>query len=175
MEPVDVYVGIGGNIGNSQVYLQTAMEKIRQLPFITHFRSSKMYRTTPVSPIPQADYTNAVCTFQMNRSIPFLFAHLQEIERTLGKQKKKKEEPRVIDLDILLVGKQIIDSEDLLIPHPRFMERLFVLKPLRDLTEMIWIPDAPSLEGVKLLNLTTYLAEFPNKFHESVIPIEGGE
>jgi 2-amino-4-hydroxy-6-hydroxymethyldihydropteridine diphosphokinase len=174
MESVDVYVGMGGNIGNSQAYLQMAMEKIRELPFVSHFRTSKIYRTTPVSTIPQADYLNAVCTFQSNCSIDFLFTHLQKIECALGKEKKSKEEPRVIDLDILLVGKLVIDREDLQIPHPRFLERLFVLKPLRDLAEMIWIPDVSSSLGVKQLNLTTYLADFPNKFRESVIPIEEG-
>jgi len=171
MDLPEVYVGLGGNIGDSYFILRKALEKMVQLPGIQDLEVSRFYRTTPVSTIPQDLYVNAVCRFKTNLSIRQLFQNLQDIEKNLGKTIKLKEAPRVIDLDILFFGVEVCNDEDLQIPHPRWHERLFVLIPLADLTKTLLIPDVKHPKLVRLFDVSKYLQEFPNIHHETVIPI----
>lgn len=138
--PKKVYLGLGGNIGNSAAVIQHACAMIQSIEGVCHFEVSRLYQTAPVSDIPQADYINAVCRFDTELALADLWGHLQAIEKKLGKVKKAKNEPRVIDVDILFFGNEYYDQEGLQIPHPRWKERLFVLEPLKDLTLIVHVP-----------------------------------
>lgn len=131
----NVVVALGGNLEDPIVTFQAAIEKLRELG--REFRVSKFYRTKPVSSIRQPEFLNAVCCFNTNFTPDVLFLKLEAIERELGKIKKAKEAPRVIDLDLLFYGSAIYEGEGLQIPHPRWKERLFVLIPLFDLFKEI--------------------------------------
>ncbi len=167
----EVYVGLGGNIGDSYSILGSALEKIAQLPSIHHLNVSRFYCTTPVSPIPQNSFINAVCHFKTSLTPQELLQQLQEIEESLGKREKIKEAPRIIDLDILFYGLETIDTLELQIPHPRWSERLFVVAPLADLITSLRIPDPENSTSIVSIDIQKYLQNFPNIHHETVTPI----
>lgn len=166
-----VYVGLGGNIGDSCTILGQAIEKIALLENVYNLKVSRFFCTTPVSSIPQESYVNAVCSFNTNYSARDLLKELQHIEKILGKKEKRKEAPRIIDLDILFYGVEIYQELELEIPHPRWSERLFVVAPLADLEEHLLIPDLKKPNSIVLFDVRKYLQNFPNIHDETVTPI----
>lgn len=140
MPITEVYVGLGGNIGDTRQILLETLRQIESHPAVADLCVSRFYVTSPVSPLPQRDYINAVCRFQtMLEPLPLL-RMLQQIEKRQGKKLKPKENPRVIDCDILFYGTESFGSEELQIPHPRWRERLFVLVPLAELSDTVVLP-----------------------------------
>jgi 2-amino-4-hydroxy-6-hydroxymethyldihydropteridine diphosphokinase len=93
---------------------------------------------------------------------------LQQVERLLGKVDKPKEAPRVIDLDILFFGMEIHRDKKLEIPHPSWMERLFVLIPLSDLVRRLMIPDPLLKEGKRVVDLLSLIQSFRSDHHQVV-------
>lgn len=150
-----IYVGLGGNIGNTTLFLNKAVEQIKALPGIYNLKVSRLYRTTPVGGVIQNDFINAACSFDTEMDAETLLSHMQEIEKNLGKQPIEKNGPRTIDLDLLFYGTLQIDKETCQVPHPRWNERLFVMTPLLDLTEQIGD-----------YNLKTILTSFKNVHNE---------
>lgn len=130
-----VYIALGGNIGDTRSIFIEAINKLKKLG--DDLKVSKWYETEPVSPIPQRNYLNGCVSFLTELTPYALFQSLEKIEKELGKKEKAKEAPRIIDLDLIFYGEETFESEGLQIPHPRFKERLFVLKPLADLTEKV--------------------------------------
>jgi 2-amino-4-hydroxy-6-hydroxymethyldihydropteridine diphosphokinase len=161
-----VYLGLGSNLGGSLATLKNALTEIRALPQVSDLTVSGFYQTTPVSPLPQPDFLNAAASFNTSFSPEELLCELQKIEKKLGKIPKKKEEPRVLDLDILLFGSRWINTPTLKVPHPELLNRLFVLTPLADLTETIVIVQPDGLRVT--INLKEYLSQFPNLHGERV-------
>jgi 2-amino-4-hydroxy-6-hydroxymethyldihydropteridine diphosphokinase len=135
-----VYIMLGGNVGPTRALFQKALKALELLAK-GPIRLSKLYLTHAVSPVPQADYLNCACSFETELEPVALMQTLQELELRLGKVPKPKEAPRPIDLDLIFYGSRKISSEYLNIPHPRWQERLFVVRPLRDLAEGISIED----------------------------------
>lgn len=164
MESIEVFVALGGNIGDPPVILRKALGLIENLPKVANLRISRFYTTTPVDVETQDDFTNAVCSFETTYTARELLLHLQEIEKRLGKIPKARNSSRMIDLDILFFGQEVCKDVDLEIPHPRWMERLFVLVPLADLTLY------PKLPGNIELDLLRWIKEFPN-IHKEAEPI----
>ena len=163
MDLREVYVGIGGNIGNSYLILQEALRLIKAHPGIYDLEVSRFYKTSPVSPLPQNDYVNAVCRFQ-TALIPIqVLKILQDIEKMLGKKPKPKEAPRIIDCDILFFGDLSVSTQELQIPHPSWRERLFVLAPLSELVTTLRIPGLSDP-----INLQTELQTFTNRNRERI-------
>lgn len=161
-----VYVGLGGNIGDSVTTVTQAALAIQALPFITEFTISRYYLTSPVSAIPQPHYVNAVCSFMTTLDVFSLFANLVEIEQKLGKGVKAKDAPRIIDLDLLLYGTGHYQKGDFQVPHREWKNRLFVLLPLLDLTDEVLLSRP---EGIQVINLKEYVQNFPNPQHETII------
>jgi 2-amino-4-hydroxy-6-hydroxymethyldihydropteridine diphosphokinase len=160
-----VYLGLGGNLGNPQETVQRAIQEIRNHPAFTHVRASRFYHTTPVSEIPQPSFINAVVELTTTASVKEVFEITQEIEQRLGKIEKNKNAPRIIDIDLLLFGEEGYESETLLVPHPRWRERLFVLQPLLDLTDQITCQE-------ETVVLKEFLTHFSNPHQETVFPLE---
>lgn len=165
MRWTEVFVGLGGNIGNSRSVLQAALKKIALHPEIKDLKISRFYQTSPVGGVPQNSFVNAVCSFSTLLCPYSLMEALQKIETELGKTPKPKNAPRVIDLDILFYGDKKIQEVTLEIPHPQWKERLFVLVPLMDLTAEL---NVPVCEGVKKINLSELLNSFLNFQCETV-------
>lgn len=168
MEYQTVYVGLGGNIGDTRSIMTQALSKIAFSKHVRNLELSHIYTTTPVSDVAQDNYQNAVCRFQTNFSPFELQEFLQEIEKTLGKTESNiKNSPRVIDLDILFFGIKWIQTRTLTIPHPRWKERLFVLKPLSDLVEELQVP--VSTGHIEKFKISQLLEEFSNSHNETVV------
>src|SRR5687768_12914755 len=114
MSLTDVFVGLGGNIGDSLSVLKKAISEISMLPHVHDLQVSRFYQTSPVSSIPQNNFVNAVCRFTTSLDMHKLFTHLQLIESRLGKIPKDKQAPRLIDLDLLLFGKEVCQDAELM-------------------------------------------------------------
>lgn len=166
MKTYQVYIGMGGNIGDTVPILNESLKEMKALDGVTEVRCSNYYRTSPVGPIEQDDYVNAVCTFKTTLSPKDLHRHLRNIEKNLGKFPKPKDHPRVIDLDLLLHGMETVKDEDLEVPHPKWDERLFVLIPMNELVNELTYAD---LEGnVRTIKLNEVIKNFDNVNNEQL-------
>lgn len=170
MQLTEVYVGLGGNVGDTPTIFRQALSSIENLPEVVQLSVSHFYTTTPVSTISQDLYLNAVCRFCTSLSAKELLSVLQKIEENLGKKPKDKNAPRPIDLDIILFGLGMHCSDTLIIPHPEWKNRLFVLVPLLDLTQEVVYPTiANSPQNACHLNIPQFLKTFPNLNQEIVL------
>jgi 2-amino-4-hydroxy-6-hydroxymethyldihydropteridine diphosphokinase len=127
-----VYLALGTNVGNREENLREAERRLRQLG-ITIKRASSVYETAPVDYLDQAWFLNSVLEAETNLPPHELLRRMREIESAMGSKKPFAKGPRLIDLDILLYGDETIATPDLQVPHPRMLERLFVLVPLAEI------------------------------------------
>jgi len=169
MQTVDVFLGLGSNLGNSKKNILEAVNLIEKLQDVKLLQRSKLYKTSPVGCTLNKDFVNAVCHLRTNLSPSQLFDQLQSIEKKLGKVEKEKSEPRVIDIDILLYGDQKYESSSLQIPHPNWKDRLFVLIPLSDLIDEIFIPVGNKSYPFRIKE---YISKFDNPNNETIEVIE---
>lgn len=134
------YVGLGANIGEPRAQLDSAWDAIGRLPQTRAIARSGLYRTAPLGYANQPDFLNCVGKLDTTLEPHALLRNLQKIERDLGRVRAFRDAPRTIDLDLLLYGDGIVDTRDLVVPHPRMHERAFVLKPLLELDPGAVIP-----------------------------------
>ena len=127
------YLGIGTNIGNRIENLNNAIDALNLLPLTKVTQISNVYETDPVGYDDQDDFLNIVVEVETNLNSDNLLGAALGIEAGLGRVRMIKNGPRVIDIDLLLYGNEIKNTETLTIPHPRMMERGFVLVPLSDI------------------------------------------
>jgi len=140
--PAAAYIGLGGNVGNADATLRSALEWLDALPGTRLLAASRMYRTAPVGGIEQADFTNAVVRIETRLTADALLQALFTIERAYGRDRAREQRwgPRTLDLDLLLYGEEVIDVDGLSVPHPRIAERAFVLVPLAEIAPDALIP-----------------------------------
>lgn len=155
---MDCYIALGGNYEQTLSKMRAALHALLDVKEIFHLKSSPVYRTTPISPLIQPPYLNAVCRFTTTLTLDALWEIMQEIEKQLGKLPKSKSEPRAIDLDLLFFGDLILYTKKLILPHPKWHERLFVLAPLADVTDTIPLG----------INMKELLKKFLNPHNERV-------
>jgi len=167
---IEVFLGLGSNLGDSISLVKEALERISSLSGIYDVKSSRLYKTSPVSAQPQPFFINAVCSFKTILSLEDLHQSLLKIEQALGKIPKAKDAPRLIDIDILFYGNTFHRTSTLCIPHPRWKERLFVLLPLLDLCKEMTYPVSRCEQQTILLE--DFLKSFKNIHRERVIPLE---
>lgn len=127
------YIGIGSNLGQRRRNIGLAIGRIRNNPDIVLKRVSAIYETDPVGGIAQRKFLNGVMEIETSLSPKSLLKELNVIEEALGRERIVKNGPRAIDLDILYYGDEIVNDDELVIPHPRINEREFVLRGLREL------------------------------------------
>lgn len=126
-----VYLGLGTNLGDREQNLRSALRRLRGLGEITAI--SSVYRSEPVGYSDQPDFWNLVVELRTKREPIDLLEEVQGIEAELGRVRTFRNAPRTIDIDVLLYGDEILDTEQLAVPHPRMMERAFVLRPLTEI------------------------------------------
>jgi 2-amino-4-hydroxy-6-hydroxymethyldihydropteridine diphosphokinase len=126
-ETVTVYLGLGSNLGDRQANLDKALDFLS--PRLRLEKISSIYDSEPVGDIQQSRFLNMVCRVSTTLSPMGLLALAKGIEAKLGRAGGSGA-PRPIDIDILFYGDQVIDTPELVIPHPRLTERAFVLVPL---------------------------------------------
>ncbi len=128
-----VYLSTGSNLGDRLSHLQKAVDTLNETPGIQVTRVSSVYETEPWGYLDQPRFLNQVVELETDIPPLKLLPIMKQMERDLGRTPNFKNGPRVIDLDIILYGDQIIEQEGLIIPHPHVEERAFVLVPLADL------------------------------------------
>lgn len=127
----DAYIALGSNQGDRELNLLRAVAEIGKLPDSRVTGLSPFYETSPVGVTDQPGFCNAVLRLSTILSPLELLHHLQDIEHRVFKRSRTvRWGPRSIDLDLLLYADQVIDSQELTVPHPRMAERRFVLEPL---------------------------------------------
>jgi 2-amino-4-hydroxy-6-hydroxymethyldihydropteridine diphosphokinase len=134
----EIYLGLGGNLGDPPATFKQALELVGEFTQVT--KVSKLYKSKPYGFADQPDFYNAAAQLSSNLSTLDLLAQLQEVEKQLGKKVVRKNGPRVIDLDLLVYGEEVLDLPVLTLPHPGILNRDFVLKPLTDLNPMLTHP-----------------------------------
>ena len=127
----DVYLGLGANLGTPLSTFENCLPLIEEYSQI--ISRSRLYRSAPYGYADQPPFSNAALRISTDLSPLDLLHKLQETEKTLGKKVIRKNGPRVIDLDLLLYDDLSLESEELVLPHPRILDRDFVLLPLNDL------------------------------------------
>lgn len=151
------YIGLGSNLGDSQKYLNSALDMLTCVKNVNLLRVSGIFRTEPQGDANQPWFYNQVAEIACALSPHELLNELQQIENRLGRVRDEKRRfgPRCIDLDILLFGELAINDARLTVPHPRMRERAFALVPLAEIAADIKLPDGSTIaELVKNLDFT---------------------
>lgn len=128
-----VFIGLGGNLGDRCATLARALDRIAELPGTRLVAVSGVVESEPWGGVEQPPFANAVARFETALSAPALLTELKRVERELGRTGGVRYGPRPVDLDILLFGDQVWDTDDLSVPHPRLAERQFALLPLLEI------------------------------------------
>lgn len=129
-ETITVYLGLGSNLGDRQENLDRALDYLSQR--LRLGKVSPVYDTEPLGDTDQPHFLNMVCQVFTYLEPTALLTLAKGIERKLGRTGKTGA-PRPIDIDILLFGEQVIDTPDLVIPHPKMTDRAFALVPLAEI------------------------------------------
>lgn len=126
------YLSLGSNLGDREANIKSALKMLGQEARI--LKVSSLYETEPVGYKDQPWFLNLVCSLETDLSPQALLELAKTIEKNLGRKPTHRFGPRPIDIDILFYDDLILDSPDLVIPHPRLIERAFVLVPLKEIT-----------------------------------------
>ncbi|MBK1879237.1 2-amino-4-hydroxy-6-hydroxymethyldihydropteridine diphosphokinase [Pelagicoccus mobilis] len=140
---IEAFIGLGSNIGCKSGNIRRAANRLLQFDGIQSLELSPFYRTDPVGNVDQDWFVNAVARVQTSLSARELLELCLEVEREQGRVRKERWGPRIIDLDVLFYGTEIVREDDLEIPHPRVRERAFVVVPLLDLAPEFSIEGEP--------------------------------
>jgi len=133
------YIGLGANLGDARATLRAAVAALDRLPQTRLVAVSSLYRSAPIDST-GPDYLNAVASLDTTLAPHELLAALQAIELEHGRERPYRNAPRTLDLDLLLHGDAVLDTPTLTLPHPRLLERAFVLAPLAQLQPALRLP-----------------------------------
>lgn len=151
---MDVYAGLGANLGNPRQQLRQAVAAFRRQAGLEVLRVSSLYMSRPQGGIFQPDYLNAVVALRTDWQPTALRGLGQGLEAAAGRKDREKNAPRELDVDWLLYNGQVIREPGLEIPHPRLAGRAFVLKPLTELAPSLLHPGL----GLTMRQLASRLA-----------------
>jgi 2-amino-4-hydroxy-6-hydroxymethyldihydropteridine diphosphokinase len=135
------YIGIGSNLQDPKSQVLRACERLKTIPSTRVVRISPLYASKPFGPVPQPDFVNAVAAVLTRLDSRALLKELLAIERAFGRPAARERwGPRIIDLDLLIYGRERRQEPGISIPHPGIVERNFVLYPLADLAPDLDVP-----------------------------------
>lgn len=139
--PHRCFIGIGSNLGDRKANYREACERLRTLPKTRIVKESSLYESEPLGDA-KTWFVNAVVEIETEFSADELLRHLKAIEKDMGRKrvKGKRWGSRIIDLDVLLFDKEVIDKRMLKVPHPEMQNRRFVLVPLSELAPQLIHP-----------------------------------
>jgi len=140
LDGIICYIGIGANLGDSLKNCRHAVEMLSRVKGVELETVSSYYRTEPVGLENQNFFINAVAEIRTVLDARGLLHALQNIEKEMGRKRGVKGGPRMIDLDILFYGQNVIDRQDLKVPHPELHKRRFVLEPLCEIASFFIHP-----------------------------------
>lgn len=164
-----VFIGLGSNLNQPLEQISKAIAQLMQLPQTTFIRVSSFYKTKPVGFIDQPDFVNAVAEIATMLTPHELLMQLQNIEQQQGRFRNGElNQPRTLDLDLLLYGTLILNDKNLTVPHPRLHQRAFVLIPLLEIAENLVLPGGECFKFyVEQLNIDDSIIKLSNAVLES--------
>ena len=136
----NIFLGLGSNVGDRLVNLESAIEKLNELPGTTILACSSVYESAPLGYLVQNDFLNMVAQVSTKFFPEQFFKNTLKIEDDLGRTRKIRWGPRTIDIDILYWGDSVISTDSLNIPHPEAENRRFVLLPLSEIAADFLLP-----------------------------------
>lgn len=148
-----VYLGLGSNLGDRKVNMRRALRLLP--PQVGVEARSPVYETDPMYFTDQPKFYNMAARGKTKLSPTELLEHVKKIETGMGRSGITRNQPRVIDIDILAYDEELVSTDDLVIPHPRMTERAFVLVPLHDVAPRFIHP-------ISKLSVTDMLKRFPD-------------
>jgi len=134
------YIGLGSNLGDREGAIRKTLKMLADSEQIEVVRVSDLIETSPLGDTEQPEYLNAVAEIKTSLTVEDLFKKTADIETSLGRTRGEKWSPRIIDLDILLFGSEVINVSGLTVPHPQMHLRSFVLKGLCQLNAKLLHP-----------------------------------
>lgn len=155
------FIGLGGNIGDTKQLIKDAIVCLAQYPELRILTRSCMYQSAPVD-AEGDDFINAVISLETQISPEELLRICQQVEQSFGRERPYVNAPRTLDLDVLAYDQVAINNDALTIPHPRMIERSFVLYPLLEI--------APDIDLPGFGKLTKYI---PNVKHQRIEKVKG--
>lgn len=160
-------IALGSNLGDRAFFLREARSHLARLEGVKLLACSWVYETQPVGPVGQGPFLNAVLQIDSTLGAMALLEKLLDIERQLGRERTVRWGPRLIDMDLLLYGDEVIDEAQLTVPHPQLAQRAFVLVPLAEIAGEVVHPqlgrtiaqlrDAVDVSGVKRIEIDDWL------------------
>ncbi|MHC0039289.1 2-amino-4-hydroxy-6-hydroxymethyldihydropteridine diphosphokinase [Pseudoneobacillus sp. C159] len=144
------YIALGSNIPDRFKHLMGAIEFLEQHVKINVVKTSSIYETDPVGYTEQESFLNMVALVKTDLKPHDLLKECLKIEAALGRKREIRWGPRTVDLDILIYNQETINTEELIVPHPRMMERAFVLVPLLEIASDLSLP---SIHDINILEL----------------------
>jgi 2-amino-4-hydroxy-6-hydroxymethyldihydropteridine diphosphokinase len=144
----NAHVGLGSNLDDPERHVRQALQELGQLPHTQLIACSSLYRTAPVGKLDQPDFVNAVALLTSALSPRELLAELLALEARHGRVRGERNGPRTLDLDLLLLGDQVVHETGLEVPHARMHERAFVLLPLAEISPGVVIPGHGRVEDL---------------------------
>jgi len=139
-------IALGSNLGNRELNIDSAVTELAKIIEVSHLSSN--YETDPVGGPEQPKYLNSVLIAETELDPHELLIALLEIENRLGRTREVHWGPRTIDLDLIIAGDEIINSDVLVLPHPRAHERTFVLEPWLEIDPSAQIPGRGLVEVI---------------------------
>ncbi len=143
-----IYIGLGSNLEEPSKQIYKAINLIDAIDELSVTHTSSLYKTKPIGKIDQPDFINAAVKVEGDISPENLHAALQDIETKAGRIRMELNEPRTLDLDILLIDDLIMKTKKLTVPHPRMHQRQFVIVPLFELNQKLNIPGIGSIDEI---------------------------
>ncbi|MBN2058331.1 MAG: 2-amino-4-hydroxy-6-hydroxymethyldihydropteridine diphosphokinase [Candidatus Saganbacteria bacterium] len=137
---VIAYLGIGSNVGDREEYVEQALFLLEKNPNVELLKHSSNFETEAEGSGGQPPFINAAVAVRTKLPPEKLLDLCHEIEATLGREREIEWGPRTIDIDILFYGDEIVSDDKLQIPHPLMHERMFVLKPMREIAPQAMHP-----------------------------------
>jgi 2-amino-4-hydroxy-6-hydroxymethyldihydropteridine diphosphokinase len=140
MPHITAYIGIGSNLGTPEKNCTKAIEKISSTKDIKIISKSSFYRTEPIGGVQQGWFVNSAIEIETDLSPENLLSVLLNLELAMGRTRKEKWGPRLIDLDLLFYGNLVLENKSLTLPHPEIQNRKFVLVPMSEIAENLIHP-----------------------------------
>jgi len=137
---ITAFIGLGSNLDDPPAQIRRALRALAALPGTRLVRHSSLYRNPPSGYLDQPDFVNAVARIETRLAARELLDHLLAIERAHGRVRDVPNGPRTLDLDLLLYGGLTVREPTLVVPHPRMLDRAFVLVPLAEIAPDAMVP-----------------------------------
>ena len=143
-----IYIALGSNLDEPSEQIYKAINSIDAVDDLSVTHISSLYKTKPIGKIDQPDFINAAIEIVGDISPENLHTALQDIETQAGRIRMELNEPRTLDLDILLIDDLIMKTKKLTVPHPRMHQRQFVIVPLFEINQKLNIPGIGSIDEI---------------------------